>query len=505
MKYFTLIGNHDAIGPDHEGFGAALTIFFKYLDEIDGVYILSSPNRSHFPYREMAEKTKLRMESEKNGLNVSIKNLDIENPADFELVYKAMLDEILAAIEVDSIAVDEKIINITSGTPTMSTCWVLMQKSGLIKNAKLIQSFEPKFQKKYGKPCQEVNLEIDDFPNIIAPAKLKRELNRVAQELAVLKDEKKVTDIDSSFPEFIGHSRSTRDIKEQILKLVDSSTHVLILGEPGTGKEIVSRAIWKQHRRQVDKELTVFDCGQFEPGLIRSELFGHVRGAFTGADRDKTGIVELCNGKTLYLDEIGNLSIELQLTLMRFLQFGDWKKIGSDRVNSSDIQIIAATNKDINDSDQFAPDLRDRFDEIITLPPLRGRREDIIPLAEHFLIRNGRNVTLGHSVYDELKTFPWPGNVRQLEKWVNRLCRMYQDTHLEWEDLGDNLKPDSYGSSDDDILYPEFPIDYTNYTDQLRLRALEIADGNMSQADRLLGMNVGTMKQWVHQRKKRDE
>jgi DNA-binding NtrC family response regulator len=503
MKYFTLIGNHDALDRNQDGFGAALTIFFAHKDEIDSVYIFSSPDKPHFPYHQMAEKTKLRMESEKIGVEVIIKALDIENPADFELVYKAMLDEILAVIDADSIAEDEKIINITSGTPTMSTCWVLMQKSGLIKNAKLIQSFEPKYQRKYGKPCQVVNLEIDDFPEINAPSKVKRELNRTKKELTILKDEKKVSQVDSAIPGFIGQSRSIRSIKEQVLMLINSETHVLILGEPGTGKEIVSRAIWKLYRKEVDKELSVFDCGQFEPNLIRSELFGHVSGAFTGANHDKTGIVERCHGKTLYLDEIGNLSIELQLTLMRFLQFGEWKKVGADRANKSKIHIIAATNKDINDSNVFAPDLRDRFDEIIHIPPLRERREDVISLTDHFLMKNGKNISLAKSVFEKLLQFPWPGNVRQLEKWVSRICRMYQDTHLEWNDISESLKPDSYGLGEDEITYPEFPIDYNDYTDKLRLRALEIADGNMSQTDRLLGLNEGTTKQWMYQRKRR--
>ena len=176
MKYFTIIGNHDVIDSNHKGFGAALTIFFYYKDEIDGVYIFTSPDKPHFHYKQMAEKTMLRMQQEKKGISVSIIEMDIENPVNFDLVYKVMLDETHKVMEDDNIQDDEKIINITSGTPTMSTCWVLLHKSSLIPSSKLIQSFEPQFQRLYGKSCQVVDLTIDNFPEINTPSKEKREL-----------------------------------------------------------------------------------------------------------------------------------------------------------------------------------------------------------------------------------------------------------------------------------------------------------------------------------------
>jgi transcriptional regulator with AAA-type ATPase domain len=504
MKYFTFIGNHDIIDSNTLGFGAALTIFFSYLSDISGVYIFTSSDKHHFAYRQMAEKTKLRMQSEKKGLSVNIIELELENPTNFDLVYTILLDEVLKVIETDKISENKKIINITSGTPTMTTCWVLLQKSGLIPNADLVQSYEPKFQRKYGKPCQTVNLNIDNFPLISSPpSKIKRELMRAKSEIQLLKNERETFEVDQSIPGFIGVSNSIRDIKEQIIRLVTSDTHVLILGEPGTGKEIIARAIWNTYRKETDSELSVFDCGQFEPGLLRSELFGHEKGAFTGADRAKTGILEHSNNKTLYLDEIGNISLDLQLTLMRFLQFGDWKKVGASKVQNSNIQIIAATNKNINDPSVFAPDLRDRFDEIINISPLRERFQDIETLAKYFLIKNNKNVTFGKSIFPELVKYSWKGNVRQLEKWVYRVCRYFQDIHLEWEDINKNIRPDSYANSEEDQIFPDFPINLNHYTDGLRFKALEITNGNMTQADGLLGFKKGNMKQWMFQRKKR--
>ena len=129
MVYFTLIGNHDVIDKNQEGFGAALTIFFHYKNELDGVYIFTSSDKSNFPYKQMAEKTMGRMKLEKKDLPVSVIELDLENPVNFNLVYNVMLDETQKEIEKDSIQSEVKIINITSGTPTMTTCWVLLQKS----------------------------------------------------------------------------------------------------------------------------------------------------------------------------------------------------------------------------------------------------------------------------------------------------------------------------------------------------------------------------------------
>jgi len=502
MKYFTLIGNHDAIEPNREGFGAALTIFFNYKEEIDGVYIFTSPDKSHFPYKQMAEKIIRRMMQEKKDLPVSIIEMDLENPVNFDLVYKVMLDETQKVIEENNIHNDEKIINITSGTPTMTTCWVLLQKSGLIPHAKLIQSFEQKYQRKYGKTCQEVDLEIDDFPEISTPTIEKRELNRVHAELKVLKEEKTTAELDNSFPGFIGKSNAIRDIKDQITHLVNKETHVLILGDPGTGKEIVAKAIWDIHRKEIDKELIPFDCGQFESTLIISELFGHERGAFTDAHQQKKGIIEVNNGRMLYLDEIGNIPLKNQGVFLRFLQFGEWKRVGSTKMNKSTIQIVAATNKDIHDENVFRADLRDRFHEIIHLPPLSTRQSDIKPLAEFFLTKKNKNISFSSDVYEQLERFPWPGNVRQLEMWVERICRKFKDIQLNWNEIPDMMLPDGYSDSSESD-FPDLPINYNEYITELRIHALDIAGGNKAKADRLLGLKEGTMKQWDFQRRKK--
>ena len=501
MQYFTFIGNHDFIGPDNPGMGAAMTIFNSYKDDLTGVYIFATPGK----YKEMSEKIKRQMLSlsDHSDLNITIVDLDIDSPVDFDLVYKALLDGSRTVIENDKLQEEEIVINITSGTPTMSTCWVLLAKANLIPNAKLIQSFETQFQRKYGKPCREVNLEIDDFPHIVSPDKVKRELNKVSKELEVLKEEKTAQKVDNQIPDMIGSSRGMRNIKDQIIKLVDQETHVLIIGEPGTGKEVVAKSIWNLYRKENDRNQVTFDCGSIPPNLIHSEIFGHVKGAFTGADRTKKGIIEENDGKMIFLDEIGNIPRENQNVFMRLLQMGEIKKSGSNQVETVNVQIIAATNKDINDPDIFASDLRDRFDEVIVLPSLRDRKDDIPQLVDHFLKLSDKNVSFSKDVYDELLKFSWPANVRQLRTWVKRMCRYFKNQKVRWKEIPENIRPDLPSHLDDSIQFPDFPINFKDYTEQLRFRALEIARGNNSQADRLLGFKDGNTKQWIFQRKNR--
>ena len=502
MKYFTLIGNHDFIAKGSDP-GAAMTIFNKYKDKIDGVYIFASPGI----YKEMSEKIARRMKSfsDNKELHVSIVDVDIESPVDFDLVYKAMLDESRTVIERDNLNDEEIIINITSGTPTMCTCWVLLAQSNLIPNAKLIQSFETRFQRKYGKACQEVDLNIDDFPEIKSPDKLKRELNRVNKENKILKSEKKVFEIDLQMPDLIGSSKAMRQIKDQIVRMIDTETHVLILGERGTGKEVVAKSIWNAHRKKHDKNFIAYDCGGLSPNLIESELFGSKKGAFTGADKDKEGLLEANDGKMIFLDEIGNIPRENQNVFMRLLQSGEIRRIGSNTVKTLSVQIVGATNKDINDEEIFASDLRDRFQETITIPPLRERKEDIPILVEFFLNRSNKNISFAESVLSELMIFSWPGNVRELQNWVGRMCRYFDNERVEWLDIPENYRPDSPSMSDEEIHYPDFPFNYKDYVDQLRLRAIEVAKGNSSEADRLLGFKDGTIKQWKFQRKSRSK
>jgi transcriptional regulator with GAF, ATPase, and Fis domain len=203
---------------------------------------------------------------------------------------------------------------------------------------------------------------------------------------------------------------------------------VLLLGETGSGKELFARAIHQRSGRAA-KPLVKVNCAALPASLIESELFGHVKGAFTGALGDKTGRFELANGGTLFLDEIGELDPDLQAKLLRVLQDGEFERIGSNQTIRVDVRLIAATNRDLHDAmrdGSFRPDLYYRLSVFpIEVPPLRARRDDIPLLVWHFITHKQRRLGKGidsvpREIMDQLVRYDWPGNVRELENVIER-------------------------------------------------------------------------------------
>jgi Nif-specific regulatory protein len=227
---------------------------------------------------------------------------------------------------------------------------------------------------------------------------------------------------------FIGRSKSMQEIFLTIQKVASYTTTVLIQGETGTGKELIARAIHINGSRK-GKPLVTINCGAMPKDLLESELFGHKKGSFTGAVSDKAGLFEAASGGTIFLDEIGEMPIELQVKLLRVLQEGEVRRVGENTDRKVDVRVIAATNRDLNDDVKkglFRGDLYYRLNVVpITIPPLRERQEDIIPLVEHFLRKYGSKMNkTGIEISSEamkfLLTNPWPGNVRELENSIER-------------------------------------------------------------------------------------
>ncbi len=213
------------------------------------------------------------------------------------------------------------------------------------------------------------------------------------------------------------------DIVEFVIKIAGSDAPVLILGESGTGKELVARALHVRSRR-ADKPFVAVNCGALAEGLLESELFGHEKGAFTGAVRDRPGRFELANGGTIFLDEIGEVSEAFQVKLLRVLQEGEFERVGATKTNKVDVRVIAATNKDLRqavEEKRFRQDLYYRLNVLtIDLPPLRARKGDVPLLVEHFLRREGPGVRISRNVMDALQRYAWPGNIRELESVLKR-------------------------------------------------------------------------------------
>lgn len=226
----------------------------------------------------------------------------------------------------------------------------------------------------------------------------------------------------------IGASPAMREVFELTCRVADSSATVLLQGETGTGKELVARAVHELSPRRTGPFIRV-NCGALSETLLESELFGHVKGAFTSAIENRTGRFEAAHGGSIFLDEINSLSYTLQVKLLRVLQEHEFERVGDTRTVSVDCRVIAATNRDLAelaDEGQFREDLYYRLNVVpIYLPPLRNHSEDVPALVEHFLRKyceeNGRTVTsVSSEAIGFLQSYSWPGNVRELENYVER-------------------------------------------------------------------------------------
>jgi PAS domain S-box-containing protein len=231
-----------------------------------------------------------------------------------------------------------------------------------------------------------------------------------------------------NYRSILGDSPALKKVLAQIEMVAPTNANVLVLGESGTGKELVARAIHDRSPRKAAALVRV-NCASVPRELFESEFFGHVRGAFTGAVKDRVGRFELANGGTLFLDEIGEVPLELQSKLLRVLQEGQFEKVGEDRTRTVDVRIVAATNRDLEDevkAGRFRQDLYYRLSVFpIELPPLRDRAEDIPALARHFLQQSARKLgasasRLTPAQEKELQSYDWPGNVRELQNVIER-------------------------------------------------------------------------------------
>ncbi|HWP34009.1 MAG TPA: sigma 54-interacting transcriptional regulator, partial [Thermodesulfobacteriota bacterium] len=246
----------------------------------------------------------------------------------------------------------------------------------------------------------------------------------------------------------VGKSPQMQEIHSLVMKVAPTPTTVLIRGESGTGKELIARAI-HQNSPLRDRPLVTLNCTAIPEGLLESELFGHVRGAFTGAVANKIGVFEAADGGTLFLDEIGDMPLALQAKLMRVLQTGEIKRVGEATSRTVRVRLIAATNRDLEadiKAGRFREDLYYRLNIVsIELPPLRARRGDIPLLAEHFLKRAraklNKTVTgISREALAALRAYSWPGNIRELENVIERAVVLAQAGRIEPEHLPENVR-----------------------------------------------------------------
>ena len=308
------------------------------------------------------------------------------------------------------------------------------------------------------------------------------------------------------FDGIIGRSEPMRELFQLLETVAATSSTVLVTGETGTGKELAARALHHNSPRRANR-FVALNCSAIPETLLEAELFGHVRGAFTGAVGNRQGRLEQAHKGTLFLDEVGTMSPALQAKLLRVLQEREFERVGDSHTVKIDVRVIAATHSDLMKmvgEGTFREDLFYRLNVIpVQLPPLRDRREDIPLLVQHFLDRlsteSGRGpVTVSQEAMRRLMAYPWPGNVRQLENAVERALAFSKGrAQLDVTDLAPELQNQPAATDSSQVWFPEEGIDFDRYVEAVELslirRSLERTRGNKRQAARLLNLKRTTL------------
>ncbi len=300
----------------------------------------------------------------------------------------------------------------------------------------------------------------------------------------------------SPFCGLIGESKAMRNVYRTIGKAASSKATVLISGESGTGKELAARAIHYSGRRASAAFVPV-NCGGIPENLLESELFGYVKGAFTGASESRAGFFQVADGGTIFLDEIGNTSVHMQAQLLRVLQDGEIQMVGSARPRHVDIRILAATNKNLEalvKNELFREDLFFRLNVIIiSMPPLREREDDLLLLAAHFATRFAEELgktppNLSDEVVHVLRSYQWPGNVRELQNLVQRLVVMTEGDVIEVPDLPPMMRFSAARGAGLDRTLAEVEAEHIR-------NVLACTNGNKVQAAKILGIDRKTLRE----------
>jgi DNA-binding NtrC family response regulator len=348
---------------------------------------------------------------------------------------------------------------------------------------------------------------VDFLTKPFSPEELRIKVNKVFEKI---KSEKLIEDLIeqnkilndelfTGYEEMVGSSIVMKEVFNLIEQVADKESSVLIQGESGTGKELIARAIHKRSRRNNCPFIKI-NCGALNDNLLESELFGHEKGSFTGAIRNKKGRFELADKGTLFLDEIGDISNSMQVKLLRVLQEGEFERVGGELTIQTDVRILAATNKDLRkliSEEKFREDLFYRLSVIpIQLPSLRERRDDIILLVDHFLKKvSAKNRSSEKRIDKEgmqlLINYSFPGNIRELENLIERLFVICTSDKIEPELISNHLSTGNSTAGD----FNSLPLDDALYSFEknMIMQAMKKSDGVKNRAAKLLGINTSAL------------
>jgi len=338
--------------------------------------------------------------------------------------------------------------------------------------------------------------ELDEIKMVVEKAINYQKLNEEVGSLKAALSER------FQFSNIIARSKKMQDIFQRIQDTAGADVSILILGESGTGKELIAKAIHYNSLRR-NKPLVIVNCAALPEELLESEIFGHEKGAFTGADRRRIGKAEEAHEGTLFLDEIGDLSLKTQPKLLRFLQDGKIERLGSNTSIQLDVRVIAATNQDIEsalEEGTFRKDLYYRLNTLtIGIPPLRERKEDIPLLADHFLsmyskAHKKKVTSISPEVIEQFMNYSWPGNVRELEKVIERGVVLAKGNMVRTGQLPEEIKMVEPVSGHQDFIKDTMSESVEILEKKMIKDALDKTSGNRGKAAKMLGISLRSLQ-----------
>ena len=426
------------------------------------------------------------------GLTVTREDLALDDPTD----YAAILVRLggLIARRLSGWTDANLYVSVASGTPHMHAAWVLLVASGQLP-ARILHTRPPRYVTPERPAVEEVDFSGPVFPDVRARVQPRAVPNPPENLHAALEA-----------VGLAGDSLTLSRAIQRVAQVAATSVPVLITGETGTGKELLAQLTHRLSGRPHDR-LVVVNAAELANELVDSTLFGHEKGAFTGATARTPGAFEQADGGTLFLDELGELPLETQAKLLRVLQDGTFRRLGGTETLQTSARLVAATNADLRDAiaeGRFRGDLYYRLSTIeVNLPPLRERREDIPVLALHFADlanrEHGQSRRLSPRALDRLRRAPWPGNIRDLRRIVTRAVLLAPGDVIGPEDLEVEPEADPLG-----LPEPHEGFDVRAYVDGVRdrlyERALELAGGNQSEAARMLGVTAAAVSKYARAR-----
>lgn len=456
----------------------------------------------------------------KSALRLTQRALDFKAVFDEKERYRSNLEAVFRSVKDAIITVDNE-LRLTGANAAATTLCGLILKNSLGVQFSQVKTKCPKncsevYQSAVltGKNIKEYRVECccQDNPQqvvVVTASPLRDQNNENIGAVIVKRDITSLVRIKQEllnrhqFSRIIGRSDKMLEIFNLMNSLVDLETTVLVTGESGTGKELVAEALHKQGNR-ASSPLIKVNCSALAENLLESELFGHVKGAFTGAIKDKIGRFQLAHGGTIFLDEIGDISPSLQLKLLRFLQEKEVERVGDTKTYKLDVRVIAATNcnlKELVKAGKFREDLYYRLRVVeIMLPPLRERREDIPLLVDYFCQKFNENFKkyidgLAEEVLEKFMNYPWPGNVRELKHVLEYAFILCSGRRIEIIHLPPELRENNT---------PRVPLKFSPDTDkelEMILSSLEKAAWNKAKAARILGISRCTLHRKINKYK----